>query len=94
MSGTSRKQSFPRARQEYHYHQWSGFSVQTLYNRVAVRNSHQLPKGANRRNEMTGLQTALNFNDFDKLFVGFDRLHNQLANRVTDYQLLIIQDII
>ena len=34
---------------------------------------------------MTGLQTALNFNDFDKLFVGFDRLHNQLANRVTDY---------
>ena len=33
---------------------------------------------------MTGL-TALNFNDFDKLFVGFDRLHNQLANRVTDY---------
>ena len=36
---------------------------------------------------MTGLQTALNFNDFDKLFVGFDRLHNQLANRVTDYQI-------
>ena len=34
---------------------------------------------------MTGLSTALNFNDFDKLFVGFDRLHNQLANRVTDY---------
>ena len=34
---------------------------------------------------MTGLNTALNFNDFDKLFVGFDRLHNQLANRVTDY---------
>ena len=33
---------------------------------------------------MTGLQTALNFNDFDKLFVGFDRLHNQLASRVTD----------
>ena len=37
-----------------------------------------------RRNEMTALQTALNFNDFDKLFVGFDRLHNQLASRVTD----------
>ena len=35
--------------------------------------------------QMTGLTTALNFNDFDKLFVGFDRLHNQLANRVTDY---------
>ena len=30
---------------------------------------------------MTGL-TALNFNDFDKLFVGFDRLHNELARRV------------
>ena len=29
---------------------------------------------------MTGL-TALNFNDFDKLFVGFDRLHNELTRR-------------
>lgn len=30
---------------------------------------------------MTGI-TALKFNDFDKLFVGFDRLHNELARRV------------
>ena len=29
---------------------------------------------------MTGL-TALNFNDFDKLFVGFDRLHDELTRR-------------
>jgi len=30
---------------------------------------------------MTGI-TALKFNDFDKLFVGFDRLQNELARRV------------
>ena len=29
---------------------------------------------------MTGL-TALNFNDFDKLVVGFDRLHDELTRR-------------
>ena len=29
---------------------------------------------------MTGM-TALNFNDFDKLFVGFDRLTNELTRR-------------
>ena len=29
---------------------------------------------------MTGL-TALNFNDFDKLFVGFDRLNKELTRR-------------
>ena len=86
MSGTSRKQSFPRARTGVPLPPVVGFCVQTIFNnRVAERNSHQPPKGANRRNGMTGLQTALNFNDFDKLFVGFDRLHNQLANRVTDY---------
>jgi len=30
---------------------------------------------------MTGM-TALNFNDFDKLFVGFDRLNAELARRI------------
>ena len=30
---------------------------------------------------MTGM-TALNFNDFDKYFIGFNRLHDELARRV------------
>ena len=37
-------------------------------------------KDANRRMKMTGL-SALNFNDFDKLFVGFDRLNKELTRR-------------
>jgi molecular chaperone IbpA len=40
-----------------------------------------VPKGhQHRRMKMTGL-TALNFNDFDKLFVGFDRLNKELTRR-------------
>ncbi len=58
--------------------------------RSTERTAQCVPKGhENRRKDMTGL-AALNFNDFDKLFVGFDRLHSELANRnekfpVTNY---------
>ena len=58
--------------------------VQTLITESCRKELKMTAERSQRRKEMTGLQTALNFNDFDKLFVGFDRLHNQLASRVTD----------
>ena len=82
MSGTSRKHSFPRVEAGVPLPPVVGFCVQTLNNNPSRR------KGlTDRRREglkekkMTGM-TALNFNDFDKYFIGFNRLHDELARRV------------
>ena len=75
---------FPRARLGVPLPPVVGFCVQTLITESCRKELKMTAERSQRRKEMTGLQTALNFNDFDKLFVGFDRLHNQLASRVTD----------
>ena len=69
-------------RQEYHFHQWSGFSVQADFYKPSRRKglTDRRRKGLKEK-EMTGM-TALNFNDFDKYFIGFNRLHDELARRV------------
>ena len=81
MSGTSRKHRFPRARLGVLFPPRDGFVRHKIIITEVSQELHSADrKDANRRKPMTGL-TALNFNDFDKLFVGFDRLHNELTRR-------------